>query len=85
MLVHLRGRVVREEKSRSTPEALAMDAVGTRVRRRRRYEGAQRLARLGRGPLADALPVPRLDGDARPARGAAEQTFRDWWRERGAD
>src|SRR4051794_20293450 len=47
---------------------------------RRRYEGAQRLARLGRGPLANAaapgwtamrdLPEP------------PKETFRDWWRHR---
>ncbi len=82
VLVHLRGRVVREQKSRLTPEALAMKAMAAAFGSRRRYEGAQRLARLGRGPLAQAavpgwtamreLPVP-------PA-----ETFRDWWRERAA-
>jgi L-lactate dehydrogenase complex protein LldF len=81
VLVHLRGRVVREEKSRLSPEALAMDAVGRVFARQGRYERAQKLARLGRGPLARvALPgwtamreLPEV-----PA-----QTFREWWRERG--
>jgi L-lactate dehydrogenase complex protein LldF len=82
VLVHLRGRVVREEKSKLTPEALAMKGMAAAFGSRRRYEAAQRLARLGRGPLASAalpgwtkmrdLPDPPKD------------TFRDWWkRERG--
>ena len=80
LLVHLRARVVREEKSRLSPEALAMKAVAGVFGSRQRYERAQRLARLGRGPIAKAalpgwtamreLPEP-------PA-----HTFRDWWRER---
>jgi L-lactate dehydrogenase complex protein LldF len=80
ILVHLRGRVVREEKSRLTPEALAMKGMAAAFGTRRRYEGAQRLARLGRGPLAKAavpgwtamrdLPVP------------PKETFRDWWQNR---
>ena len=53
VLVHLRGRVVREEKSRARPEALAMDAVGSGVRARSSAtSGRSELARLGRGPLA---------------------------------
>jgi L-lactate dehydrogenase complex protein LldF len=78
VLVHLRGRVVREEKSKLTPEALAMKGMAAAFGSRRRYEAAQRLARLGRGPLASAalpgwtkmrdLPVP------------PKQTFRDWWK-----
>ena len=54
ILVHLRGRVVREEKSTLTPEALAMKGMAAAFGTRRRYEAAQRLARLGRGPLAKA-------------------------------
>ena len=54
VLVHLRGRVVREEKSSLSPEALAMKGMAAAFGSRRRYEGAQRLARLGRGPLAKA-------------------------------
>jgi L-lactate dehydrogenase complex protein LldF len=80
VLVHLRGRVVREEKSRMAPEALAMKGMAAAFATRRRYEAAQRLARLGRGPLAKAaipgwsamrdLPVP------------PKETFRDWWQHR---
>ena len=54
ILVHLRGRVVREQKSSLSPEALAMKGMAPRSARAARYEGAQRLARLGRGPLAKA-------------------------------
>src|SRR3954454_14225123 len=78
VLVHLRGRVVREEKSKLTPEALAMKAMAAAFGTRRRYEGAQRLARLGRGPLARAaLPGWTAMRDLpEPPR----ETFRDWWR-----
>src|SRR4051812_42620154 len=78
VLVHLRGRVVREEKSSLTPEALAMKGMAAAFGSRRRYEGAQRLARLGRGPLAKAaLPGWTAMRDLpEPPR----ETFRDWWR-----
>jgi L-lactate dehydrogenase complex protein LldF len=78
VLVHLRGRVVREQKSSLSPEALAMKAMAAAFGSRRRYEGAQRLARLGRGPLAKAaLPGWTAMRDLpEPPR----ETFRDWWR-----
>ena len=69
VLIHLRARVVREEQSRWEPERLAMDAVGGVFGSRRRYETAQRLSKLGRGPLSK-LPVPGWTRDARAARGA---------------
>jgi L-lactate dehydrogenase complex protein LldF len=80
LLVHLRGRVIREQRSKLSPEALAMRTIAAVFASRERYERVQKLARLGRGPLANAalaqwtamrdLPEP-------PA-----QTFRDWWRGR---
>ncbi len=78
ILVHLRSRVVREQKSSLTPEALAMKAMALAFASRRRYEAAQRLARLGRGPLAKAaLPGWTAMRDLpEPPR----ETFRDWWR-----
>ena len=54
LLVHLRGRVIREQKSRLGPEALAMKAIAGVFASRERYERAQKLVRLGRGPLARA-------------------------------
>ena len=71
VLVHLRGRVVREVKGRWSPERLAMGAVAKVFATRARYERAQRLARAGRGPLeAPGRPAGGLDRDARPARRA---------------
>jgi L-lactate dehydrogenase complex protein LldF len=80
VLLHLRGRVVREYKSRRSPEALAMETVGRVFGSQRRYEQAQKLARLGRGPIVTAA-LPGWSA----MRGLPEipkQTFRDWWRSR---
>ena len=63
VLVHLRGRVVREEKSRLAPEALAMRAAAKTFGTRGAYERAQKLSKLGRGPLAR----PRCRAGARCA------------------
>ena len=84
VLVHLRGRVVREAKSRWTPERLAMDALARVFGSRAHFERAQRMARLGNGPLAK-LPGP-LSGwtTMRDLPEAPEQTFRAWWRTREA-
>ncbi len=47
---------------------------------RRRYEAAQRLARLGRGPLAKAA-VPGWTA-MRDLPEPPKETFRDWWKHR---
>jgi L-lactate dehydrogenase complex protein LldF len=85
VLVHLRGRVVREERGKLDPEGAAMRLTGRAFSTRRRYEAAQRLARLGRGPLA-RFPVGPLRAWAktRDLPPVPAQSFRDWWRERGA-
>jgi L-lactate dehydrogenase complex protein LldF len=84
VLVHLRGRVVREQKKRSDREALAMAAVGKVFSSRRRYEAAQRLVKLGRGPL-EHLGGPLSGWTAmRELPDVPDQTFREWWRERRA-
>jgi L-lactate dehydrogenase complex protein LldF len=80
VLVHLRGRVVREEKKRTDPEKLAMDAVGKVFSSQKRYEGAQKLSKLGRGPLG-RLPVPGWSG-MRDLPEVPDHTFREWWRDR---
>ncbi|MFA4927771.1 MAG: lactate utilization protein B [Patulibacter sp.] len=87
VLVHLRARVTREVESGRTPEALAIAAIGQAFRSRRRYELAQRLARIGRGPLAmriaKAPPGPlRAWSRSRDLPTVPEQSFRDWWRSR---
>lgn len=89
VLIHLRGRVVRERKSKLSPEALAMEAVARTFGSRRRYERAQKATRIGRWPLAKAafdhgaLPGP-LRGwtESRAVPEIPEQSFRDWWRKR---
>jgi L-lactate dehydrogenase complex protein LldF len=80
LLVHLRGRVIREEKSSLAPEALAMKAVAGVFGSRPRYERAQKLVRLGRGPIAKAA-LPGWTA-MRELPEPPRQTFRDWWRER---
>jgi L-lactate dehydrogenase complex protein LldF len=85
VLVHLRGRVVREVEGKGRTEKAVMDMVARVFASRRRYELAQKLARLQRGPLA-ALGdhAPGLGGwtDARDLPEVPEQSFRDWWRSR---
>jgi L-lactate dehydrogenase complex protein LldF len=80
LLVHLRGRVVREERSSLSPEALAMKTVAGVFSSRGRYERAQKLARLGRGPIARAA-LPGWTA-MRDLPEPPKQTFREWWRER---
>ena len=82
VLVHLRARVVREEKSRLSPEALAMGAAAKVFASQGRYERAQRLARLGRGPLG-RVPLPGWSV-MRETPAVPETTFREWWRGRDA-
>jgi L-lactate dehydrogenase complex protein LldF len=81
ILVHLRGRVVREQKRRTDPERMVMAAVAKTFASRSRYERAQRLAKLGHGPLA-SLAAPAWTA-MRDLPEPPEQTFRDWWRQRG--
>jgi L-lactate dehydrogenase complex protein LldF len=82
VLIHLRARVVREERSRLSGEALAMAAAGKVFGSRAAYERAQRLSKLGRGPLG-RLPVPGWS-PMRDLPEVPERTFREWWRERRA-
>jgi L-lactate dehydrogenase complex protein LldF len=85
LLVHLRGRVVREERRKLDAEGVAMRLTGRAFSTRRRYEVAQRLARLGRGPLARFPLGPlRVWAKTRDLPPVPAQSFRDWWRERGA-
>ncbi len=78
ILVHLRGRVVRETDAASKGERAAMAAMARVFASRRAYEAAQRAARLGRGPLAGAALRPWTRSRELPA--VPKQTFRDWWR-----
>jgi L-lactate dehydrogenase complex protein LldF len=80
LLVHLRGRVVREQKGRFSPERAAMATVASVFASRPRYERAQKLARLGRGPLVKAM-LPGWTA-MRELPDPPRETFREWWRER---
>ena len=81
ILVHLRGRVVREVGA-PAPERAAMAAMARVFGSRRAYEAAQRAAKLGRGPLAGAALRPWTRSRELPE--VPKQTFRDWWRDERA-
>jgi L-lactate dehydrogenase complex protein LldF len=87
LLVHLRGRVIRE-RGGPRGEGMAMEALARVFAHRRRYEAAQRLARLGGRPLSQdgrierRLPGPLKGWTAvRDLPAPPQQSFRDWWRE----
>jgi L-lactate dehydrogenase complex protein LldF len=83
VLIHLRGRVVREEHRSLDPEAATMRLAAKVFASQRGYERAQRLARLGRGPLRRLRGGP-LSGwtQTRDLPEVPAQSFRDWWRSR---
>jgi L-lactate dehydrogenase complex protein LldF len=84
VLVHLRGKAV-EAKGPRSPEALAMAALAWVMRDRRRFETAQRMAKLARlfaprGRISK-LPWPGSRWtDSRDAPAPAAESFRAWWR-----
>jgi L-lactate dehydrogenase complex protein LldF len=80
VLIHLRARVVEEHKRRVSPEALAMAAMGRVFGSQQRYERAQKLKRLGRGPIANAA-LPGWSA-MRDLPQVPAETFREWWRSR---
>jgi L-lactate dehydrogenase complex protein LldF len=83
VLVHLRGEAVARRRA-ADPERLAMRALAWAFSDRARFERAQRLARLGRGPLA-RLPGPLSGWTAtRDLPAVPTQSFREWWRGGGA-
>jgi L-lactate dehydrogenase complex protein LldF len=88
VLIHLRGRVVREQKSALDPEALAMKTAAMIFTSRRRFEAAQRLGRIGQWPLVSHgwfRNLPGMLGNwtrVRDLRELPQQTFRAWWKER---
>jgi L-lactate dehydrogenase complex protein LldF len=91
VLIHLRGRVVREQKGALDAEKLAMKMAAAIFTSRARYEAAQRLARRAQGPLVRQGWVKSLPGllgnwtRFRDLQALPPQTFRDWWRSRRKD
>lgn len=92
ILIRLRGRVVRERRSKLSPEALAMEAVARTFASQRRYEAAQRASRIASWPLPRAAAnrglapkAVRAWTEARDLPQIPRQTFRQWWRERRRD
>jgi L-lactate dehydrogenase complex protein LldF len=89
VLVHMRAKAV-ERKRRLDPERLGMEGVAWAFSSRARYERSQRLGRAAQRPLARGGKIRRLPGplsgwtDTRDLAPVAGQTFREWWRERGA-
>jgi L-lactate dehydrogenase complex protein LldF len=96
ILIHLRGRIVREDQHTLTgalsAENLAMQAMSRIFLSHRRYEAAQRLGRLGQRLFERKGQLTGLPGMAggwtrfRDLRPIPRQSFRDWWetRDKGA-
>jgi L-lactate dehydrogenase complex protein LldF len=92
ILIHLRGRVVREDQATFTgkfaPENLAMQAAAAAFASQTRYEAAQRLARMGQGIFKRNGALVNLPGMAsgwtkfRDLKPIPKQSFRDWWKSR---
>ncbi|HUZ05212.1 MAG TPA: LutB/LldF family L-lactate oxidation iron-sulfur protein [Acidobacteriaceae bacterium] len=92
VLIHLRGRIVRERQqglSKLNPENIGMQAVASIFRSRRRFEAAQRLARIGQWPfLRHGEVIERLPGflhgwtQVRDLKPVPQQSFRNWWQQR---
>ncbi len=88
VLVHLRGRVVREQQSALNFESIAMKVLSRIFSSRRSFEAAQRLGQLAQWPFVSEGWISHLPGtlgnwtDMRDLRPLPRQTFRNWWRER---
>jgi L-lactate dehydrogenase complex protein LldF len=88
VLIHLRNRVVREQKSALDPEVLAMKTAATIFTSRKRFEAAQRMGQIGQWPLVSHGWMKNLPGmlgnwtRVRDLRALPQQTFRQWWKQR---
>ena len=92
VLIHLRGRVVRRRqdtggpRAKLDPENAAMQLLAKVFSDRQRFEGAQKLARVGQWPLARGGAIRRLPGklagwtEVRDLKPLPDQTFREWWK-----
>jgi len=93
VLIHLRGRLVREDQKTLAGklgiENLAMQVVAKSFMSARRYEAAQRLARMGQKLFERDGELRNLPGLAggwtkfRDLRAIPRQSFREWWKSEG--
>jgi L-lactate dehydrogenase complex protein LldF len=91
-LIHLRGRIVREDQQtlggKLGVENLAMQAAAAIFMTQRRYEAAQRLARVGQTIFKRDGQLVNLPGMAggwtrfRDLKALPSHSFRDWWKAR---
>jgi L-lactate dehydrogenase complex protein LldF len=88
VLIHLRGRIVREQQSGANLEAIGMKAMARIFSSGRRFEAAQRLGHIGQWPFVSGGWVKHLPGmlgnwtAVRDVRPLPRQSFRSWWRDR---
>lgn len=88
VLVHLRGRVVREQQSAVNLESMSMRVLSRIFSSRHSFEAAQRLGQFVQWPFVSEGWIRHLPGTlgnwtaARDLRPLPRQTFRNWWRER---
>jgi L-lactate dehydrogenase complex protein LldF len=92
VLVHLRGKVVREKRKRFSgkldAENMGMRFMSYIFASARRLEAAQRMGRLGQSVFVHDGIISKLPGmmggwtAARDLRPIPKQSFRQWWRER---
>jgi len=93
VLIHLRGRIVDEDQQTLSGklgmENLAMQAAAMSFTSARRYEAAQRLARMGQKLFERDGELRGLPGLAsgwtkfRDLRAIPKQSFREWWKSEG--
>jgi L-lactate dehydrogenase complex protein LldF len=87
VLVHLRGRVVRESVGSLAPERVAMRTLAQAFAGERRLRSAQALGRAVQRPFVEDGRIARFPGlsawmRTRDLRSVPAQSFRDWWRAR---
>ncbi len=92
VLVHLRGKVIEKKeetfKGRANQEALAMKGAAAIFASQKRYERAQRLAKLAQTPFVRRGAIEYLPGylsgwtATRDVKAVPQESFRDWWRKR---
>lgn len=90
ILIHLRGKVVDDKKARGKGglEATAMKLLARVFGSRSLFERSQKLGRLGQKAVVKRGYIEALPGQLggwtamRDAMPVAQQTFREWWKER---